>query len=80
VQSSDTQFLAPHGNILSGKHGSIRRRFVTIGLDLHSTSDTDKSFSARQIRHVHKGIIERGKQVCNAKDFFALDSLWAQWR
>jgi hypothetical protein len=36
VQRSDADFLAADGNILSGQHGSVGRRFVTIRLDLHA--------------------------------------------
>lgn len=71
VQGGDSEFLALFGDILGGKHSSIWGRFITIGLDFHSSSDTDQCFSSRQVCHVHKSIIEGGKQVGNTKDFLA---------
>jgi hypothetical protein len=44
VQCGDAKFLAASSNILGGKHGSVRRRFITIGLDLHSTGDANNGF------------------------------------
>jgi hypothetical protein len=40
VQGIDTKLLAPGCDVLSRQHGSIRGRLITIGLDLHSASDT----------------------------------------
>ena len=37
VKCSDTDFTAACCDILSSQHGSVWRRLVTIGLDLHST-------------------------------------------
>ena len=37
VQSVDSNLLASDGDILGSQHGSVGRRLVTIGLDLHST-------------------------------------------
>jgi hypothetical protein len=72
VQGSDTEFLAFKSDILGGKHGCVRRRLVAIGLDLHTSGNTDNGFSARKISNVDKSIIEGSKQVSDAKDFVSL--------
>ena len=45
VEGVDAKLLAADGDILSSQHGSIRRRLITIGLDLHATSDTSDGFT-----------------------------------
>ena len=72
VQGRQSQFFAPRGHVLGGQHGGVRRGFVAIGLDLHAARDADEGFPSREIRHVDKGIIERGKEMGDAKDFFAV--------
>jgi hypothetical protein len=37
MEGSDTDFTATGGDVLGSQHGGVRRRFITIGLDLHST-------------------------------------------
>src|SRR5690606_949640 len=44
VEGSDANLLAAGSNIFSSQHSGVWRRLVTIGLDLHSTGDTDNSF------------------------------------
>jgi hypothetical protein len=68
VKSIDTEFLTLGSNILSSQHGGIRRRFITIGLDLHTTSNTGDGFTAREIGDVNKGIVEGGKDVSNTEN------------
>lgn len=63
VQSRDTDFLALLGNILSGQHGSVRRRLVSIGLDLHSTGDSGDGFFTREIGNVDESIVEGGEDL-----------------
>lgn len=45
VQSVDAELLAAGSNVLSGQHGSVGRRLVTVSLDLHTTSDTGDGFA-----------------------------------
>ena len=40
VDGSDVELLESVDDINSGLHGSIGRRFITIGLDLHSSCDS----------------------------------------
>lgn len=40
VHGRDAQLLALDGHVLCGKHGRVRGRLVTIGLDLHPSRDT----------------------------------------
>ena len=72
VEGGDAQFLALFGDILGGKHSSVRRGFVSVGLDLHSSGDSDKSFSSGQVGDVNECVIEGGKQVSNSEDFFSV--------
>lgn len=37
VESGDADLLASEGAVLSGQHGSVGRRLVTVSLDLHAT-------------------------------------------
>ena len=52
VQSSDTQLLAAGSDVLSSQHGGIWRGLVTVGLDLHTASDTGDGFAATGITQV----------------------------
>lgn len=52
VKSSDSELLASDGNVLGSQHGSVGRRLVTVSLDLHSSCDADKSFTASEIGDV----------------------------
>ena len=72
MEGGDAQFLALFGDILGGKHSSVRRGFVSVGLDLHSSGDSDKSFSSGQVGDVNECVIEGGKQVSNSEDFFSV--------
>lgn len=60
---------------MGGKHGSVGRGFVPIGLDFHSTSDTYESFPSREIGNVDEGIVEGGEEMGHGEDFFALDEV-----
>jgi hypothetical protein len=59
-------------DVLGRQHGSVRRGLVTVGLDLHATSDTRDGFAARQIGDVDESIVEGGEDSGNAKDKLAL--------
>lgn len=45
VEGSDAKLLATSSNVLSGQHGSVGGRLVTVSLDLHATSDTANGFA-----------------------------------
>lgn len=49
VQSSDAELLAAGSDVLGSQHGSVRGGLVTVGLDLHTTSDTGDGFTAAGI-------------------------------
>jgi len=49
VQSGNAQFLASSSNILSSQHSSIWGGLVTVGLDLHTTSNTADGFTVTGI-------------------------------
>ena len=52
VESSDAQLLAASGDVLSSQHGSVWRGLVTVGLDLHTASNTADGFAATGITQV----------------------------
>lgn len=49
LQSVDAKLLAADGDILSSQHGSVGGRLVTVGLDLHTTSNTGDGLAATGI-------------------------------
>lgn len=53
-----THLLASLGALLGGKHGGVRGRLVSVGLDLHTTGDSRDGLLSRQIRHVNEGVVE----------------------
>lgn len=72
VDGSDAQLLAASGHILSGKHGSVGGRLITISLHLHTTGHADEGFTAGQIRHVNEGIVEGGVDVRHSEHLLSL--------
>ena len=53
---------------------SIRRRFFSISLDLHSSSDTRVSFTAGKIGHVNESVVESSLDVANTENVLSLFS------
>ena len=52
VEGSDAELLAAGSNVLGSQHGGVGRRLVTVGLDLHATSDTADGLTATGITRV----------------------------
>lgn len=52
VEGGDAELLAAGGNVLGSQHGGVGRRLVTVGLDLHATSDTADGLTATGITRV----------------------------
>ena len=67
VDGSDTDLLAFLSNILSSQHGGVWGGLVSVGLDLHTTSDSGDGFLTGKIGNVHKGVVERRKDAGNTK-------------
>lgn len=63
VQSVDAKLLAAGGDVLGSQHGSVGGGLVTVGLDLHATSDTGDGLAAA-------GITQK-----LASPFFSFDNL-----
>lgn len=78
VESVDTELLATGSNILSSQHGSVRRRLVTVSLDLHTTGDTADGFATTQIGDVDEGIVEGGEDTGNAENELAISGQRAE--
>jgi hypothetical protein len=74
VQGGDRRWverLQTISNILCGQHGCVWRRLVTIGFNLHASSDTHESFTSGQISDVDEGVVEGSEKVANCKSFAA---------
>lgn len=67
VEGGDTELLATSSDVLSGKHRSVRRRLVSVGLNLHSSSDSDDSLSSRQVSDVDEGVVETREDVSSSE-------------
>jgi hypothetical protein len=78
VKSVDTEFLTLGSNLLSGQHSGIRRRLITISLNLHTTSDTRDSFTTGKIGNVNESIVERSEDVGNTENEFTFTNLGAE--
>lgn len=48
VQGCDANLLALYSNILCGQHSGVRWGFISVGFDLHASSDTTDGFSMEQ--------------------------------
>lgn len=46
MKSVDAKLLAAGSDVLSSQHGSVGGGLVTVGLDLHATSDTGDGLTA----------------------------------
>lgn len=79
MKSSYSQFLASSRHVLGGKHGSVGGGFITIGLDFHSSSDTDEGFSAGEIGYMDEGVVEGSEEVGDGEDFLSFDGLWGEF-
>lgn len=52
VKSVDAKLLAAGSDVLGSQHGSVGGGLVTVGLDLHTTSNTGDSLTATGITQV----------------------------
>lgn len=75
VDSGDTDFLTSSSNILSSQHSSVRSRFISVGLNLHTTSNSGDGFLTTQISDMDKGIVERCIDSCNTKNLGSVTGL-----
>lgn len=73
-----THLAATSSNILCGQHSGVGGGLVTVGLDLHSTSNARDGFLAREIRDVDESVVERCEDVRNAEDELAIGDLRAE--
>ncbi len=68
----DTDFLELVVDVLSGHHSGIRRRLLSIGCNLHSSSDSAESFLSGDVGNVDEGIVPGGQNVSNSDDWLFL--------
>lgn len=78
MEGSDAELLAAGSDVLGSQHGSVGGGLVTVGLDLHTTSDTADGLTAGKIGDVDEGIVEGGEDTGNAEDELALADLGTQ--
>lgn len=52
MKGSDAQLLAADSDVLGSQHGGVWGGLVTVGLDLHATSNTADGFAATGITQV----------------------------
>merc|ERR1719233_2250562 len=67
VKGSDAKGLDLFSHILSSQHSSVWRGFISVGLDLHATSNSADCLTARQISYVNESVVEGSIDVGNAK-------------
>ena len=75
VERGDSELLAPHGDVLGGKHSSVGARLVTIGFHLHTTSDTNERLPSGDIGHMDESVVERGEDMDDPEDVLSLPDL-----
>ena len=80
MEGGDAELLAPDGDVLGGKHGSVRAGLVAVGLDLHTAGDADEGLAAGEVGHVDEGVIEGSEEVSNAENLLTLDGLGGDLR
>lgn len=68
VDSGNTNFLTLDSDILSSQHSGVWSGLVSVGLDLHTTSDSGDSFLTGKVGNVDEGIVERGEDTSNTED------------
>jgi len=78
VQGVDAQLLAASSDILGSQHGGVGGRLVTVGLDLHTTSNSGDGFAATEIGDVDEGIVEGGENSGDTEDELTLSDLGAE--
>ena len=78
VEGVNADLAAASGDVLSGQHGGVGRRLVTIGLDLHAAGDARDRLLARQIGDVHERVVERRENVCYTEVALAIGKLGAE--
>merc|ERR1712026_78775 len=79
VKCGNAEFFASNGNVLGGLHSSVRRVFISIGLDLHTTGNSGDGFFSGQISNVNKSIVIRSVQVADSENVFSFGDLWAEF-
>ncbi len=52
MKGVDAELLAADSDVLSGQHGSVWGGLITVGLDLHATSNTGDGLTAAGITQV----------------------------
>ena len=68
VHSGYFELLESVDDVNSGKHSSIRGRFVSIRSNFHSSSDSGESFSTSEVSNVNEGIIPGGEDVADGEN------------
>lgn len=75
MHGGDADFLALDGHVLSSQHGSVWGRLISVGLNLHTTSNSGDGFLTRQVSDMDESIVERSKDSGNAKNLGSVTGL-----
>merc|ERR1719249_634717 len=75
MQSSDSKSLNFLSNVLGSQHSSIGRRFISVSLHLHTTSNSADGFTSRDISYMDESIVERSIDVSHTKYKLSLTNL-----
>ena len=67
MNSGDVELLESVDDIDGGLHSCVGGRLITIGFDLHATSDSDEGLASSEISDVDKGVVPGGKDVADGK-------------
>lgn len=69
MEGVDAELLAADGDVLGSQHSGVWGGLITIGLDLHATSDTGDGFAAT-------GITQKLAFAHSTRYFMKFPSLW----
>jgi hypothetical protein len=68
VDCSDVELLEAVDDVNGCLHGRVRRALVTVGLHLHTSSNTGEGFAASEIGDVDESVVPGGKDVAHCED------------
>lgn len=71
VDGGNTNLLTLLSDILSGQHGSVWGGLVSVGLNLHTTSDSGNGFLTGKIGNVDEGIVEGSVDTGNTENLIS---------
>lgn len=74
VDSGDADLFAFLSNVLGSQHGGVWGGLVSVGLDLHTTSDSGDGLLTGEIGHVDEGVVEGSIDAGNTENLGAVSN------